>query len=106
MNPKMKLKPFLIGLIAGVTATATFFSFANLAAQAKSRKDSNGILYTITSQNFYLNQKVLAYVKFSAELTKLLVDKSKVKPEEVTPLTNELQQELFSLDLKIKELNQ
>lgn len=106
MNPNKNLKPFFLGLMAGVTAAATFFSFANLEAQAKSRKDANGILYTISSQNFYLNQKVLAYVKFSADLTKLLIDKSKVKPEEVTPLTNELQQELFSLDLKIKELNQ
>ena len=95
---------FFRGLFLGVLTSILFYSSFNLFHPAFAKKSNQmDILYKITAQNYYMTQKVIAYEQFNAALIKDLAEKSKIN--QVVPQTNRLQQEVFNLDLKIKELN-
>ena len=86
-----------IGLAVGI-----LFQSPHLLAKKGNQIE---VLFNVAQQNFYLIQKTIAYQKYLGELSIRLAQKSKVKMEEITPLTNQLQQEVFAIDLKLKELN-
>ena len=77
-----------------------------LVPRAQAQKPSQlDILHNVVMQNFYLTQKVVTYNEFERQLMLQIADRTKVKAEQFVPLTNKLQQDLFALDLKIRELN-
>src|SRR5262249_8963120 len=102
MRPRSSRGHFGFGFITGLIAGLALGGWTLAQAQRPSQLD---ILHNLASQNFYLKQKVLAYTEYLKEVNLLLAEKTKVKIEQVVPLTNRLQQETFGLDLKLKELN-
>lgn len=91
------MKRFVAGILVGALGAA-------VVAHAAQRSQSD-ILYNIVSQNFYLTQKVIALTQAHQEILMQIADRTKVKTETIMPITNRLQQELFNIDLKLKELN-
>ena len=108
MEKKRKFVNFYGGLTLGILAgfALAFLTGQKLMTTAHAKKPSQlDIIYNVASLNYYQTQKVLAYEKYNAELAILNAGRNKVKAERIVPLTNALQQEIFTLDLKIKELN-
>lgn len=94
---------FICGIVFSVFLGLVFLSYPKAHARKPSQMD---IIYRVVAQNFYQVQKTLAHQQTQMNLLMLLAEKNKIKNEKVLPITNRLQQEIFTLDLKIKELNE
>jgi len=98
-------RPFFGGCVLGLIL-GLLLSFGLPITTGHAKKPSRiDILFNVATQNYYLIQKVIAYQKYNVDLALKIAERNKVKADQIIPLTNAVQQEIFKIDLKLNELN-